>query len=306
MKKRFFSLALAALLMASILCGCGSTSGSVTTASTAQNGAADVAPGKAYGGDSTTGVSGQSKPNAEAKLIYTAGMEMETTAFDKAVQDLTQLTEQCGGYFESSSINSYGSGYRTGTYTVRVPAKQFAAFCQQVGTLCHVISASTAAQDVSEDYYDTAGRLKTQQTKLERLQSLLAKAEKMEDIITIENAISDTEQQIDSLSGELQHYDALVNYSSVNLTLNEVYKLSNVEEPAAGFGGRVAEALSSGWKNFVNALENTLVALAYSWMWVVIAAVIIVVVLRVRKRKLGFPAWGKKHQSPPKEEDPPQ
>ena len=156
-----------------------------------------------------------------------------------------------------------------------------------------MISANTAAQDVSEDYYDTAGRLKTQQTKLERLQSLLAKAEKMEDIITIENAISDTEQQIDSLSGELQHYDALVNYSSVNLTLNEVYKLSNVEEPAAGFGGRVAEALSSGWKNFVNALENTLVALAYSWMWVVIAAVIIVVVLRVRKRKLGFPAWKK-------------
>ena len=154
-----------------------------------------------------------------------------------------------------------------------------------------MISQTTAAQDVSEVYYDTAGRLKTQQTKLERLQALLAKAEKMEDIITIESAISETEQQIDSLSGELQHYDALVDYSTVNLTLNEVYKLSNVEEPVTGFGGRVAEALSSGWKNFVNALEGALVVLAYGWMWVLLLAAVVIIVCRVRNRKRGLPAW---------------
>ena len=115
----------------------------------------------------------------------------------------------------------------------------------------------------------------------------------MEDIITIESAISETEQQIDSLSGELQHYDALVDYSTVNLTLNEVYKLSNVEEPVTGFGGRVAEALSSGWKNFVNALEGALVVLAYGWMWVLLLAAVVIIVCRVRNRKRGLPAWGK-------------
>jgi len=306
MKRRLFSLALATLLMASVLCGCGSSSSSGETAA-AQTDTAGVTTGEAYGGDIGTGVSAQSKTSSETKRIYTAGMEMETTSFDEAAQGLSQLTERSGGYFESSSIDNYGAGYRTGTYTVRVPAKQFTAFCQQVGKLCHVISQTTAAQDVSEVYYDTAGRLKTQQTKLERLQALLAKAEKMEDIITIESAISETEQQIDSLSGELQHYDALVDYSTVNLTLNEVYKLSNVEEPVTGFGGRVAEALSSGWKNFVNALEGALVVLAYGWMWVLLLAAVVIIVCRVRNRKRGLPAWGKKHvAAPEKKEDRPQ
>lgn len=53
----------------------------------------------------------------------------------------------------------------------------------------------------------------------------------MADIITIESAISETEQMIDSLSGTLQHYDAQVDYATVTISLQEVGKLSNVEEP---------------------------------------------------------------------------
>ena len=49
-------------------------------------------------------------------------------------------------------------------------------------------------------YYDNEARLTTQRTKLERLQELLSKAEAMEDIITIESAISETELQIEYLT----------------------------------------------------------------------------------------------------------
>ena len=57
----------------------------------------------------------------------------------------------------------------------------------------------------------------------------------MEDIITIESAISETEYQIESLSGTLRHYDALVDYATIHISLQEVYRLSNVEEPAESF-----------------------------------------------------------------------
>ena len=156
----------------------------------------------------------------------------------------------------------------------------------QSGELWHETLRSTTQEDVSAAYYDTEGRLKTQQIKLERLQALLAKAEKMEDIITIESAISETEQTIDDLSGTLRRYDGKVDYATVYITLSEVYKLSTVEEVPDSFGTRLGTAFSQGLANFVDGLENLAVALAYGWLWVlVLAAVVFAAVRVVRKRR---------------------
>ena len=287
MKQRLWSLALALALAAALLCGCGASAGS-PAGEAAPQAMMDTASGAQaeFGGDVNAPSSAAvQRKNGSAKLIYTAGMELETTTFDDAAQGLAALTETCGGYFESSTIQNIGSGYRVGTYAVRVPAEQYAGFCRKVGEQCHVTWQTASTEDVSEQYYDTDGRLRTQQTKLERLQTLLAKAEKMEDIITIENAISQTEEQIDQLSGQLQHYDALVEYSTVNLTLTEVSKLSNVEEPVSGFPSRVGAAFVSGWKNFVSGLESLTVALAYGWVWVLVLAAVAAAVIRVVRRR---------------------
>ena len=228
-------------------------------------------------------------PEAQQKLIYTAYLEMESTSFDETVEALSSLTAACGGYFSNSSVRNYNSGYRSASYTIRIPADRYEDFLTQAGELCHVLHRNSSAEDVSEQYYDTEGRLRTQQTKLERLQELLKQAKNMEDIITIESAISETEMQIEYLSGTLRRYDALVDYATVNLQLQEVYRLANTEEPVKGFGSRFITALKSGWTNFVDDTEDFLVELAYSWMWLLIWAVIIIVAVRVivRRKKNG-------------------
>ena len=164
----------------------------------------------------------------DAKIIRTANLEMETTAFDGAVESLSRLTKEMGGYYENSSLRTGGSGYRWADYTVRVPAERYDEFLLRAGELCNLTWRSESAENVTEAYYDTEGRLRTQQIKLERLQELLSRAEVMEDIITIESAISETEYQIESLSGTLRRYDALVDFATVSINLREVYKLSSV------------------------------------------------------------------------------
>ena len=207
-------------------------------------------------------------------MIYTARMEVETTGFDAADADLRTLVEVLGGYFEQAAVHNYSSGYRSGDYTARIPADQFHPFLERVGTLCHVTYQEESGEDVGEQYYDVESRLVTQQTKLERLQNLLAQAENMEDIITIESAISDTELEIEQLTGTLRHYDSLVDYATVYITLREVYQLSNVEEPATSFGSRMGAAFASGWRGFVSALESLAVTLAYGWVWLLLLVVI--------------------------------
>ena len=298
MKRRICSLALTMLLLLTLLGGCGSTETAAAEAPMRMDTAmpAETAADAGGGLYATAGTSPAPQNRAEtAKRIYTATLELETTDFDAASEKLTALVERSGGWFASSSVNNRGSGYRYGGYVVRVPAAQFAAFCAQVGELCHLTYSDSSTEDVSEYYYDTAGRLKTQQTKLERLQDLLAKAETMEDIITVESAISDTESAIEALSGELQHYDALVDYSTVSINLSEVYKLSNVEEPATGFGSRIGAAFVSGWQGFVDGLESLAVALAYGWMWVLALAVVAAAAVQLlRKRRKSLPKMPKK------------
>ena len=261
MKKRYVLWALVFLMLASTLTGCG---GSAKTSAAVNGMAMDMAapqeaPAAAammeegYSLSASSALANTVPSNSAAKIIYTADLSMETTAFDETVQALAQLTVDCGGYYESSSLNN-GAGYRSADYTVRVPAAQYRTFLDQAGQLCHLLYSYEYADDISEVYYDTAGRLKTQQTKLERLQQLLMQAENMEDIIAIESAISETEQQIDYFSGTLRRYDALVDYSTVTVYLREVYRLSNVEEPAQGFGSRFSSALTSGWRGFVEGM----------------------------------------------------
>lgn len=305
MKKKGFVWGLVLVLAVGLLSGCGSKSAASMTEETA----VAEAPAESYSMDAAadygTG-NGSMMPAAEgsgetssavqgSKRIYTATLQLETTGFDEAVSSLTELVDGSGGWVSSSSVSNQSSSYRYADLTVRVPVEKYRDFLTQAGELCHLLYTQEYVDDVTEAYYDTAGRLETQQIKLERLQNLLAQAEKMEDIITIESAISETEQMIDSLSGTLQHYDSQVDYATVNISLQEVGKLSNVEEPTATLGGRLAAAFTSGCRSFLTAAEDLLVALVYSWVWLVIlAAAVIVVVRRLKKRGVRLPSLRRK------------
>lgn len=290
--RRWGSWLLVLALTAALLSGCGAAGESAAaTADTASGNWAEApmadqteAVAEEMGMAGTDGV--RSEPATDqSKLIYTGNLELETTEFDAVLEGLTALVEESGGYVESSSVRNRGSGYRSADYTVRVPAERYGDFFSRAGELCHVVWKNEEVQNVSEDYYDTAGRLKTQQTKLERLQELLGRAESMEDIITIESAISETEAAIESLSGQLRHYDALVDYATVYLSVQEVYKLSGTEEPATGFAGRLGAAFASGWQGFLNLLESLAVALAYGWVLVVVLAAAALVAVRTLRRR---------------------
>ena len=79
------------------------------------------------------------------------------------------------------------------------------------------------------------------------------------------------------------------------VSLREVGRLSNVEEPATGFGAQLAAAFSSGWKHFVSGVQDLAVALAYGWMWVLAAVVLVVLAVRkLKKKKPALPKLGKK------------
>ena len=203
----------------------------------------------------------------DAKLIQRADYEVQTTDYPAAETALEALVERCGGYFEYQETS--GGGYyesaarRWGSFTIRVPKEQYDAFTGSVGEVGHVVSQSGSAEDVGQNYSDIELRLQTQRTKQERLLALLEKAATMEDIISLENALSETEYQIEQYTSDLKRYDSLIDFATIELRLTEVARISDEPGEVAPLGARVASAFGEGLHSFGDGLGNLAVWLAY-------------------------------------------
>ena len=229
----------------------------------------------------------------DAKLIQRADYEVQTTDYPTAETALEALVERCGGYFEYQETS--GGGYyesaarRWGSFTIRVPKEQYDAFTGSVGEVGHVVSQSGSAEDVGQNYSDIELRLQTQRTKQERLLALLEKAATMEDIISLENALSETEYQIEQYTSDLKRYDSLIDFATIELRLTEVARISDEPGEVAPLGTRVASAFGEGLHSFGDGLGNLAVWLAYHAVGVaaflaVLAGAGLAVRRRLRKR----------------------
>lgn len=66
--------------------------------------------------------------------------------------------------------------------------------------------------------------------QLERLKSILVETDNLADVIALETEIARVTMEIEALTGELRRYDALIEYTTIDITVYEtVYR----EGPAA-------------------------------------------------------------------------
>ena len=90
----------------------------------------------------------------------------------------------------------------------------------------------TYTENVTSQYYDTQARLTAYQTQEARLLEMMEKAETVEDIITIEEKLTDLRYRIESLQSTLKNWDRQVSYSTISLDVEEVQEYTP-ETPAA-------------------------------------------------------------------------
>lgn len=286
MKKRLFPLFLALLLL---LSACGASVGNSASAAAGDSGSMpDAANGWTEDASADTAESGAdfSAVRKNAKLILNANLTLETQDFDKASADIEKMAADAGGYLESSSLSG-DAGSQHASYVLRIPQEKFEAFYEQLGSSVHVVYSSRSSEDVTEQYTDIETRLATLTTKHERLLALLDQADKMEDIISLENALADCEYEIDSLTGSKRHYDDLVGFSTFYVDLEEVQTLTATPE-GSGFGAQLTQAAKTGTRGLVDAVRALIVGAVMFWPVILLAAVggSAVAVLRRRRRKV--------------------
>ena len=217
------------------------------------------------------------------KIVRTVSLSLSTRSFEEDLTKLNTALADQNGYVEYSDIAADRGSLRYASMTLRIPKDNLDAYLRQVTGVGQTVSITESREDVSERYSDTATRLQTQTTKMERLLDLLSKASLVEDILAIEREIADTQYQIDSLTGSLQGMDSKVDYSTVQLYIAE-----EVLSPSAdqlSLTERIRLAVSDAWMITLKFLENFVILLSVSLPYLALLTILVLITKTIIRRK---------------------
>ena len=230
---------------------------------------------------------------SDRKLIKTVYLDVETLQFEEGCKTVEEYTGRLGGYIENSStyndsIYYYNNSYRknrNANYTLRIPRENLDAFLNSIGNVGNITSQSTSTEDVTLSYLDIEARAKSLDIQQERLLALLEKAETVDEIIALEDRISDVTYQLEAQESILKNYDNLVSFSTVHLNLSEVERVT-VAEPET-VGERIAAGLDDtfyhikeGFKDFT---VDFVVNLPFIIIWLAVVAILVFIVILLVK-----------------------
>ena len=203
------------------------------------------------------------------KIIYSSDVTVETTQFDETIAKVSGLVDQYGGWIESSSVS--GSNYyqksrgnastRDASYTLRIPSARFQALMDSLSELGNIPYSHIYTENVTSQYYDAEAHLKAYQTQENRLLEMMELAETVEDVIIIEDRLTELRYQIESLQSNLRNWDRRVTYSTVYLSVKEVREYTPEEKVNPTYGEELAQALKEGLYNAGQFLKDLLVFL---------------------------------------------
>ena len=247
----------------------------------------DMAPGDAMTDDyiskeeiSTDADNSSSLPE-NRKLIQTVNMDVETENLD------TEL----GGYIENSHIQNgsaySGRRYRTASITIRIPAQHLDAFIDRVADISNIVSSQKTVEDVTLSYIATESRMKALQTEEARLLELLARAETLEDLLTVETRLTDVRTELEQVTSALRVFDNQVDYATIRLSIDEVKEFTEVTEPETVWQ-RIGVGFKESLQGVGGFLEDLFVFLVVSVPYLVLIAVIpvgIVLIIWLSGRK---------------------
>lgn len=271
------------------LSGCGSGS---STESSAYNKAADTSDiwsegfdGYETADDGMTDAGAVASGQYEQKLIRTYSYTFETLKFDFSMQFIDQKVSEYGGYIESSETS--GSTNRHAYLTIRIPEQKCDAFLNEAGSIGEIIYKSSSSEDITLNYYDTTAKLESLNTQRERLLELLENAASLEDVVSLEQHLSDVEYEINRYTTMLKVYDNKVDYVTISFTVDEVQQIQVVEDDS--FLTQIRKGLAGNTSAVINGLMDFVIFLItgipYFIIIVIVVAIVICIVKKVKKSK---------------------
>lgn len=283
--KRIFSFLLILVLLF-LASGCGSS---------VDKSVADVAGDYEVAEEGKAGVLENLVPKTDAdfsqdKIIRTGRINLYTNDYENTTTRIIEYITGLGGFVQSSNEGYIDSqelaGGNSGYMVVRVPASSFLDALEEIKSYGRAVGSSTDTENITGTYKDMESELKSFRIEEERLLSYLSKAEKIEDMLTIEKELTRVRTEINSRVTILNNYDKLVAFSTITINLTESKSATGqIESPFSEFGLKIGSGFASSINLLLSIVAGLILVIIWLLPFLVVVGVVLLVIWVVIKRK---------------------
>ncbi|MGY1848384.1 DUF4349 domain-containing protein [Blastococcus sp. SYSU DS1021] len=294
--RRFLGAAAAALALA-LLAGCTGSPGAESGSADGGAGGGAVAPVPAIPGDLGSAPDDPLETDGDRQVVTTASASVAVEDPAEGAQQVNELVESVGGRIEErTEQTASGDGTRgaVAELVVRVPASELTGVVAELEDLGDVANVSVSHSDVTTTVVDLDARIAALQTSVARLQTLMEGAADTEALLAAEKALSDRQEQLESLLSRRALLADRVELSTLRVHL-EPFGVAPPGGPDGFLGG-----LGTGWRALASTAGSVAVVLGVVLPWVAVAALVAgAVLVPVRRARRRAPAAAPPPATPP-------
>ncbi|MGD8397958.1 MAG: DUF4349 domain-containing protein [Anaerolineae bacterium] len=167
----------------------------------------------------SSGLAAPVAPRVDRMIIKDAELELLVADTDDALDSVTLIASDYGGYIVSSHTWVEGE-FRYATLRMGVPAAEFENVLRRLrGLALEVTSEIASGEDVTDQYVDLQSRLTNLEATRDRIREFLDKAENVEEALQVNEQLSQVEAQIEEIQGRMNYLRDRAAYSTITVQL---------------------------------------------------------------------------------------
>jgi len=272
-----------------VLAGCGGSSdessseGMAAPVQRQDSGASAGDSGKVAEGESNSGVpQAPAQPSVTRAIIKTGSLTVEAEDVNGQRQKAITVITGLKGQVASEDTGSNADGEITqANLVLKVPTASYENAIQRLSELGKRVQIHQESSDVTEQVVDVESRISSQRASLERMRTLLAKANTIGEIVSVETELTRREADLESLLAKQKNLSLQTELATLTLTLTEKGQAPVMkEDPDRGF----LAGLKGGWNAFTATFSALATALGAVLPFLVLLALI------------GVPLWRNRHR----------
>lgn len=232
--------------------------------------------------------------SVDRKIVKNAEVNVLVEDSDIAIDRLTQVVGDAGGYIVSSRVwyqaHLDDENYKYASITLGIPVDQFEVTMRRVrGLAVRVLDENASGEDVTDQFVDLQSRLTNLEATQARIQSFLEDAKSVDEALRINQELAQIEAQIEEVKGRMNYLADRSAFSTITVTISpELPELepAPVPEPKPWTPG---ETLENATETLVKAYQG-IVEFAI-WLFVAVLpilappALLVWLVVRLVRRK---------------------
>lgn len=224
------------------------------------------------------------------KIIYSGNISLYTDDYKSTFAKIGEYAGNIGGFVQDSSSSYIDKVQNTvvnsGYITIRVPAAKFEEAMKEIQKYGSPISTSTYSTNISQQYQDIKGQLDNLKIHEERLLEYLKKAEKIQDMLSIESELNRVRTEIDNRTTMIKNWDKEVAYSTIYVSVTEKkLATSTVKSPFSGVLSKIKEGFIVSINYLLNILAELIVWIFRLIPFAAVLGAAYFICTRFRKRK---------------------